>query len=259
MLIINGDNYGETIAGNQAVAQAFALGLISSASVAANAPTLNSACALATREGFADRIGIQLNLSSGMPLTAAIRRSPIFCDLTGHFRYRRHGRILLTRAEAGMLYDEFSAQIQRCRQHGLPLTHAGSRDQIHTELAIGMVALRALRAHQVYHVRSADTTHRSAWHKKLYKRSMNILFDMSGLRGARYCCDLSTVRHLDEACLAPDGAVEMTVRPVWSSGGSLIDDIHKQDLLSAVSAIPSSARLTSYRDLLRGPMSGLNQ
>lgn len=253
MLIINGDNFGETIASNRATAQAFALGLISSATIAANAPTFTSACSLAAHEGFADRMGIQLSLSSGMPLTAAIRRSPIFCDLMGHFRYRRHERILLTRAEARMLYDEFSAQIQRCRHYGLPLTHAGSRDQIHTELAIGMVALRALRAHKVPHVRSADTIHRSAWHKKLYKRSMNIVFDMSGLRGARYCCDLSTVRHLDDACLAPGDTVEMTVRPVWSSTGDLIDGIHKQDLASAVRAIPSSARLASYRDLLHAP------
>jgi predicted glycoside hydrolase/deacetylase ChbG (UPF0249 family) len=250
MLIINGDNYGETAESNQAVARAFDLGLISSATIAANAPAFKSAYLLATREGFADRIGVQLNLSSGLPLTTAIRHSPIFCDLKGHFRYRRHARILLTRAEAKMLFDEFSAQIQHCRQHGLSLTHAGSRDQIHTELAIGLVVLSALRANQVPHVRSADTVHRSAWHKKLYKRSMNVLFGVSGLRGARYCCDLSTVRHLDTACRAPDSAVEMTVRPVWSGTGDLIDGIFKQDLASAVRAIP--AQLTSYRDLLRG-------
>jgi predicted glycoside hydrolase/deacetylase ChbG (UPF0249 family) len=251
MLIINGDNYGETAEANLAVAEAFKLGLVSSATVAANAPAFDAACALAKRDGFADRLGIQLNLSSGMPLTADIRRNPIFCDLLGRLHYRRHQRILLSRTDARMLFQEFSAQIQRCRQHGLHLTHAGSRDQIHTELTIGMVALWALRAHQVPHVRSADTVHRAAWHKKLYKRGMNVIFEMSGLRGARYCCDLSTVRYLDHACLAPRGLVEMTVRPLWSSTGELIDGIHKQELAAAVSALPSSPRLTSYRDLLR--------
>ncbi|MFS2002801.1 ChbG/HpnK family deacetylase [Duganella sp. CT11-25] len=251
MLIINSDNYGENAETNQAVAAAFQLGLISSATLAANAPAFDAACALATRDGFADRIGIQLNLSSGMPLTTDIRRHPVFCDLLGRFRYRRHQRILLTRTDVRLLYEEFSAQIQRCRQHGLHLTHAGSRDQIHTELTIGMVALWALRSHQVPHVRSADTVHRSAWHKKLYKRSMNVLFGVSGLRGAPYSCDLSTVRHLDQACLAPRGMVEMTVRPVWSNTGGLIDGIYKQDLAAAVRALPSSSQLTSYRDLLR--------
>ena len=73
---------------NRAIVEAFHKGVISSATLITNMPGFEEACELAHRHRLLGKIGLHLKLTSGYPLSAAIRRCPRLCDDTGMFRSR---------------------------------------------------------------------------------------------------------------------------------------------------------------------------
>ena len=77
-VIINGDDFGMNERCSKAIAQAIEKGLITDTTAMANGEWLDKALALARDNGFADRLGIHLNLTEGKPLTEAICRYPDF-------------------------------------------------------------------------------------------------------------------------------------------------------------------------------------
>ena len=69
---------------NQAIVEAFDKGVISSATLMTNMPGFEEACELAHRHRLLGKIGVHLNLSSGYPLSAPIRRCSRLCDDNGY-------------------------------------------------------------------------------------------------------------------------------------------------------------------------------
>ena len=113
-MIVNADDLGASAERNAAIAEAFERGLITSASLLPNGPAFDDAVAL-----VAGRVvGVHLNLTEGLPLTAPIAR---FCDADGYFRPWR-GRelvVALRPRERRAVTRELGAQVERCRLAGI--------------------------------------------------------------------------------------------------------------------------------------------
>ncbi|NEX62720.1 ChbG/HpnK family deacetylase [Noviherbaspirillum galbum] len=249
MLIINADDFGYSESVNQAIAESFAAGLISSTTIMANAPAFEHACDLARRMGFADKIGIHLNLTEGRPLTTGIRQSRIFCDEKGNLGFKRFTHYWLPRDEINLVREEVAQQIHRCRKHGISLTHADSHHHVHTELFISLAVVRELRRLSVPYLRLSDNVRAASIARRTYKANLNWIISLNGLKGTDYFCDLNDIASLPRECMSQDTVVELMVHPAYAADGSLIDAEMKQPFRPLLSRVTRPDKLVSYGDL----------
>ncbi len=134
-VIINADDFGDSPGINKAILKAFNSGWITSATIMANRPGFEEAIEYAHREKLSGQIGIHINLTLGNPLTDSIKKLSSFCDNEGMFidrnRNTANGFKLLTQSEKVAVVSEVRAQIKRCRDNRLKLTHADSHQHKH--------------------------------------------------------------------------------------------------------------------------------
>ena len=150
-IIVNADDFGQSSIVNRAILSCFGRDLISSATIMANMPGFEEACDMAISNQLTDRIGVHLNLTDGWPLVPELRSNPALCDASG--RFRRFRSRLLSTSDQAMIAAEVVAQIQRCRDAGLPLTHADSHQHVHNEPMVLLAILPVLKHLGVRHLR----------------------------------------------------------------------------------------------------------
>src|SRR5437667_629272 len=142
MIIINADDLGKDTAINQAIIASFNDGYCSSAAIMPNMPGFEEACNLVHEDKLSKHVGLHLTLRDGYPLTEIIKRFPVFCEKDGRFsNLTVYSPLVLSAPEKQALANEVRAQIARCRDFGLPLTHLDSHYYLHTNLAIAGVVI----------------------------------------------------------------------------------------------------------------------
>ena len=131
-LVINADDFGLSAGVNRGILEAHHAGSVTSTSLLVNLPAFHDAVLSA---GRAPRLGVglHLNLTAGAPVSPAAT-VPSLCDrATGRFSPLRR---LVARALAGRIARaevmlECTAQVDRFRASGLPLTHLDSHRHVH--------------------------------------------------------------------------------------------------------------------------------
>ena len=73
LVIVNADDFGQSVNVNRAIIDCFQKGLISSTTIMANMPAFDDAVDLAIENGFHQTVGVHLNLTDGEPLVSALR------------------------------------------------------------------------------------------------------------------------------------------------------------------------------------------
>lgn len=221
--IVNADDFGHRAETNAAIAECFRRGWISSTTIMANMPGFEEACQVAADHGLAQHVGLHFVLTEGRPLTGAIRRLPRFCDVDGRFVATRKKRYLvLSREESRAVAEEFRAQVDRCRTHGLPLTHVDSHHHIHEEAGILAAILPVLRECGIPHVRIMNNlSSRVGRLRRTYTACYNALLRRRGLARTRYFGDISqfaSLRRGQAVHPAVDATVELMVHPETRQG-----------------------------------------
>ena len=80
-IIVNADDFGRDEESTRAILECFRRGYINQTTLMVNMPCAEKAVVLAREAGFADKIGLHLNLTQGMPLTESIKRFSEMCDV----------------------------------------------------------------------------------------------------------------------------------------------------------------------------------
>lgn len=248
-IILNADDLGLTPSCTEAILEAFRRSYISSATLVANGPCVEDAAHRCRDAGLRDRLGIHLNLTEGPPLTRPIQGNPRFCDGQGLL----HGCIdrlrPLGKADREHVAAELSAQIERLRSLGIPLTHADSHHHIHTGPFLAPVVLRVLAERQIGKVR----LHRNIGAIPASKRILKALFNayLRG-RGFRTVSCFGSYEDLLTGKDRLDGTtLEVMVHPDYDDRGNLIDRVGSDTgrPLEEVQQALASARLCSYANL----------
>jgi len=151
--IINADDYGLHESCSKAIAEAFSTYLITDTTACANGDYYDDAIELAKINGFADRIGIHFNITTGIPLTDKIRKVRLFCDSEGMFFRDQNRYAHLNRDEKDALYSELMAQYSRLVESGIHVTHADSHHHIHTAPAYLSIFFQVFRECKINKVR----------------------------------------------------------------------------------------------------------
>lgn len=227
-IVINADDFGASDSINRAIVGAFKVGWITSTTIMANGDAFEDACQLSREEGLVDRIGVHLNLNDGIPLTDEIKRCSRFCDEEGRMvsRSRKWGGFYpLTFVEKKAVITEVKAQIRRCRDHGLPLTHADSHTHIHTQWCLGLLIMDVLKEEGIKYLRISRNVGKDlCLLKKLYKGLYNKMIEWKGLKRATYFARLDDVSEIFKKKGIPSNAsIEMMCHPTWGPSGQLIN------------------------------------
>jgi len=245
-VIVNADDFGYSTTINRAIVTCFDRGLISSATIMANMPGFDEACALAKSRGLTNCIGVHLNLTEGLPLTAAIQRNYALCDVSG--RFRRHRSRVLSRIDRDMIAAEVSAQIQRCRNAGLPLTHADSHQHVHTEPMVLMAIQPVLKRFGIRHLRiSRNMDSLSAFStKRIAKSCFNRWIALHGLRGTRFFGTVENFEHFRRMNWLSGSSFEILTHPSFDQHGTLIDHLDNLPLSDRLAHAFQGIPLSSY-------------
>src|SRR5258708_26196916 len=227
-IIVNADDFGMSAETNRAIVEAFENNVISSATLMTNMPGFDEACELAHRHRLLDKIGLHLNLTSGYPLSAPIRRCPRFCDNVGMF-HARQTLFRLSKEEMLAVETEIESQIRACLDRGLSPTHLDSHHHVHTEWAIGAAAITIARRYKIKAIRlSRNCGHGIDLVHKFYKIAYNSRLRVYGLAKTRYFCSSQDVRKI---LATPSGDVEIMVHlPSNDHGGALQRDMLKEKI-----------------------------
>ena len=223
-MIVIADDFGLSEEVNAAIVEAFDRGLLTGASIIANMPAFEEACELAAEHGFQDRVGTHLNLTEGTPLTEPIKSYSRFSDGQGRFRYWRHAdyAFRLNRAEWAAVRGELRAQIMRCRENGIPVSHLDSHNHVHNKRAIGRILISLALELEIPRVRLAHNcgshTHLAAraYHTWFVNRSLRRM----GLAGTRWYGGTEDYRHLERSGVPAESlkSFELSTHPGFENG-----------------------------------------
>lgn len=138
-MIINADDFGYSQSVNNAVCECFERKLINRTTVMVNMPYAEEAKKLAFSKGFADKVGLHINLTEGAALSEECAKSEL-CDENGYFKGTFHipfkSRIILPRKIRKAIYAETEAQMKKYIEMGFTLMHADSHNYTHSYLSV---------------------------------------------------------------------------------------------------------------------------
>ena len=127
-VIVNADDLGMNKGIDRAIFELIGKGLVTSASLLANGPSIESAC-VGINNHPSCSFGAHLNVTEFSPLSAPDKLQPILND-QGAFAGEQIRATKMTSELASGITDEFCAQIERLLTLGVRLTHIDSHHYI---------------------------------------------------------------------------------------------------------------------------------
>jgi hopanoid biosynthesis associated protein HpnK len=154
-LIINADDFGLTVGVNRAIVEAHQQGMLTSATMMANATAVADAVERALQAGL--RVGCHVVLIDGKPLLPAADVSSLLATNGARFREGWMGlaaQALRKRLDQDQIAAEVAAQIGKVQQYGVRLTHVDSHKHVHLLPPVLAPMLRAAKVCGVRAVRN---------------------------------------------------------------------------------------------------------
>jgi predicted glycoside hydrolase/deacetylase ChbG (UPF0249 family) len=268
-VIVNADDYGWNINSIEATRKCFSEGVVTNTTAMVTMPCFEEALELAKKDGFADRIGLHVNLSAGTPLTDGIRRSLIFCDKDGNFsgqiRKSKLYRFWLSSAVKKMIADEIRAQMKLFLRFGLTQRHYDSHGQVCVYWPILPIALQCakefgFRSTRMFINMSANPhCYKLSLLRRGYIRHIDNCILKSGFGKTDYLgSSWDLPRMMDE--LPKDSVIELMVHPQYrlpdftmDMSGELMDwKTSYEQSFAPILRNRGSFNMISFNELLRG-------
>ena len=250
MLIINADDFGFSTIINEAIIKCFREGLCSSTTIMPNMPAFEEACQLSHEHKLINHIGMHMVLKDGMPLTEKIKRFSRFCDEEGYLKLSRRWPILyLAIDEKEVLAEEIRAQIKRCRDSGLPLTHIDSHHHIHTEWAIASVLIDIAREQNIPYIRLSRNCKPNVNLLKLfYKNIFNMRLQYANLARTRYFGSLADYFFAvkKKGRVTTNDSFEVMIHPILNENNMLVEGIIASNLTKAIQEVNDYHNAVSF-------------
>lgn len=225
--IVNADDFGISEEVNQAICLCFDKRIITNTTLMVNMPYADHAVILAKERGFAERVGLHLNLTAGMPLTTKIRSFRLFCNSDGSFNAKFHlattKRLHIGREESEAVQEEIEAQIRKYLSFGLPEKHIDSHHHAHTDWSVLKELIPLLHKYSFRSIRIGRNMYERAslfhvQYKKMYNKKLKGL----NMKTADYFGSYRDFTAFYDRI--PDNALaEIMLHPLFSKDGILMD------------------------------------
>ena len=152
-IILHADDLGVSTAVNDAIFGLMDEGKLTSASILANGPAFADAV---RRVHFFRQcsFGVHLNLTQFEPLSLSFGLAPF---LSRSCQFQKQPLFSVTADTQRAVLQEWTAQVRRVRQSGVPITHLDSHHHIHTRFSLLWPLKRLCREHNIHRVRLRHT------------------------------------------------------------------------------------------------------
>ena len=232
-IIINADDFGLKSSVNKAIVESFKSGTITSTTLMANMPGFDEAVDMAHRNNLTNNIGIHLNLTEGIPLTRDILNTDLFYN-ENNFDLKRHKRNLfrLSGDDKALIFNEFSAQIEKVRKSGIQITHIDTHHHIDEIWTITQIIQALLKKYNIPSMRILNNMNESTrFHKKMYRKLVNRLIKMNQANYTDFLGNQleAVARLMNDPSFCEDKKLEIMVHPDYNEGGLIIDKISKRE------------------------------
>lgn len=150
-IIINADDFGIRSNVNKAISESFNKGFINQTTIMANMPGYDEAVEMAKENNFFDKVGIHLNIDSGIPLTERIKSNRNLCDADGKFNGKLMQRLVnafyMTKDDKLCLAEEIDAQFSKYVNSGFTLMHIDSHHHNHVRYNVLKLMIPIAKKH----------------------------------------------------------------------------------------------------------------
>ena len=226
-IIVNADDLGISQGVNEAIAECFRMRYISSTTLMVNMDYADEAVEMANRNGWHERVGLHLNLTSGRPLTDDIKRFRCFCNRDGRFNAafakKTYSRLYLTKEEIAAARKESEAQIRKYLEYGFADKHLDSHHHVHTDRAIWTALEPLIAAYGIRSVRlSRNIYDRMPLLKRYYKKRYNDRLKRMPVTVTDYFGSFRDFR-LHGSNISDMSTVELMVHPAYDDDGVPVD------------------------------------
>jgi predicted glycoside hydrolase/deacetylase ChbG (UPF0249 family) len=249
-LIINADDLGYNKIINKAILHSFKEGLCSSVSIMPNMPGFSEACHLIHENKLITRVGLHLVLSEGFPLTDKIKNYSIFCNNKGQFCFsQKKPTVYLKNNEKRALTTEIIAQIKRCRDYNIPITHVDSHQHVHNQWGIATVLIPIVHKYKIPFIRiSRNCGPNLNFTKRIYKKIYNHKLRRQNLARTQFLGNIEDfillTRHQGKTKNIK--SFELVVHPNYNKENVLIDSSVNKYLKDVVKIIDRYQNAISY-------------
>lgn len=235
VLIINADDFGLDERTNKAILQSFKKGLCSSTTLMPNMPGFKEACQLSGENNLLRHVGMHLVLIDGYPLTEKIKHFPGFCNQQGQLCFSpKRFFIPLENSEKRVLSEEIRAQIRRCREYGLALTHLDAHHSLHTIWAVASVLIPIARQEKIPYIRIKGNSdlYLIPLRFKIYTHIFNYRLKVSGLAKTKYQGSIKDFLALKKrlGSFKAIGSFEISLHPRINDKQKLVDTIFDKEI-----------------------------
>jgi len=225
-IIINADDFGLTPSVNKAIVDSFKYKYINSTTIMANMPYFDEAVQLAHEHSLVTNIGAHLVLTDGMPLTDEIK-SLDFLFNANKSKKKFSSLFLLNKTTENLIFNEFSAQIEKIKKNGIAITHLDTHHHMHQYYGVAKILLRLKKKYNIPAIRILNNLEEpSRIYKKAYRAAINLYLtknnsNFSVLFGSRN--DVVKKFAADPGSLGKK-SIEIMVHPDYNTEGRLIDN-----------------------------------
>ena len=238
-LVVNADDFGLSHEVNKAICQSFKEGKINRTTLMTNMPYAREAMEMAANEGFIDRVGIHLNLTSGIPLTDKIAKDSLMCNENGEFTadFARSMKMrFFLPAETGKNIEiELDGQMKEYEKLGGALWHIDSHHHVHTDPSVWKSLRRVLKKYPVSGVRLGRNMYRGGnplmhLYKALYNKTVSrfcrLKPDYFGSM-EDYMNWTKDMTSSQKGEFLTNNQVEIMVHPMFDAAGRLTDSLEE--------------------------------
>lgn len=248
-IIINADDFGISTEVNYAIMAAMDSNLCMDTTLLANFEDSAHAADLAISANRKHQVGIHLNLTEGYPLTERIRNESRFCNKEGFFHNRKLKRIVqLSRSEKKAVVEELTSQINRCRNLGIPISHADSHNHIHEEPGLCLLIIELLKKEKIQFLRITNNLGKTSLKNWFYRNSYNSILNLNKLAGTNYFGGVSNLLNYKRN-IEDNSIIELMIHPGQITNNQIIDVYSKENLSLILPEIISGNTLISYSQL----------
>jgi hypothetical protein len=252
-LIINADDFGMNSSVNNSILKTIVDGICTTTTMIVNLEGFEDACEMAEKNKIRDRVGIHINLTEGVPLTDDIKRCKLFCSQDGEFIFEKNVKRIyrLDSQTRRWVYNEIEAQIRKCRNGGLSISHADSHNHIHEEPGMIKVVMDVLKDQKIQYLRQVkNMVIRSTRTKKLYRRVYNYVIAKGNLSGTDYFGGIEEyVYYCENKMIDNNAVVEVMIHPGRIESGNVIDIFDENNLTEILNRHIRGRRLVAYSEL----------
>lgn len=229
--LINADDFGYSRTVNIAITKLIEAEFVSSTTIIANMDGFDDAAEIVKQnELFKNKVGLHLNITEGKPLTTDILKYKLFCNEDQEFSYKRKSKFLFTNDEKCALKKEINAQIVRCFDNGIHLTHSDSHRHTLFDLPVLNVALPVYKKHKInclrnYYYQEFQHTTLRAGMKYLYGKYYQSVLLKNNIKTTsaffRKPDDIKNLKNLD--------SFELMIHPDIDKEGIIFDRVENLD------------------------------